>query len=190
MNIQNSKDHWNIICLFLNKDLNDKTFILSIINQLRVDRYDVSVEKSSDLLNICNHLVEVCECEDSDIRKAFKNLQIETFDIGDMKTMQCLKYFNVAYEIWLIELKLNVNDFILNTRKAELWWKRKEVLLYECEVNDVDEVVINNREVSLLDGYGYDNEDRLPCRFSCLRIQKRFRTSHGQGTRCYGNGKI
>ena len=134
----------DIICLFLNKDLNEKTFILPIINQLRVFGYFVNVKDSSNLLNICNHLVEVCECKDSDIQKAFENVQINTFEIGDMKTMQCLKYFDVALGIYLIKLKLNVNDLILNTRNVELWGKRKYVRLYECEVNDVEEVVINN----------------------------------------------
>ena len=133
----------DIICLFLNKELNENTFMLSIINQLRVDRYNVKVKDSSNLLNICNHLVEVCKSKDSDIRMAFENVKIDKFEIRDMKTMHCLMYFNVAW-IYLIKLKLNVNDLILNMRKVELWGKGKVIRLQECEVNDVEEVVINN----------------------------------------------
>ena len=40
--------------------------------------------------------MEVCKSKDSDIRMAFENVKIRWFEIGDMKTMQCVKYFNVA----------------------------------------------------------------------------------------------
>ena len=61
------------LSFFLNKDLKDKKFILLLIKKLRF--YGSSeVRDSSNLLNICNHLVEVCACNENDIRMAFANV--------------------------------------------------------------------------------------------------------------------
>ena len=130
------------LSFFLNKDLKDKKFILLLVKKLRF--YGIShVRDSSNLLSICNHLVEVCACNENDIRLGFGNVQIEMIEIDDWNPLQCVKYLNIE-RIELFEFKFNVKDFVKKMKDNELIGKGEKVWLSRCKVDDVEEVDIND----------------------------------------------
>ena len=130
------------LSFFLNENFKSKELILSFIKQLRFHSYS-QVRDSSNLLSICNHLEEVCECNENDIRMAFGNVWIRYFAIDDWNPLQCVKYLNVK-RIILSCFKFNVKDFLEKMKEIEIIGMDKEVWLFECEVNDAEDVDIND----------------------------------------------
>ena len=130
------------LSFFLNKNFKDKKIILSFIKQLRF--YVCSYSRdSSNLLGICNHLVEVCACNENDIQLAFTNIRIKMFMIDDLDPLQCVKHLNIE-RIELVEFKVNVKDFVKKIKESELIGKVKDVWLYKCKVDDAEEVDIKD----------------------------------------------
>ena len=128
------------LSFFLNKNVKDKEIILSFIKKVRFLGFS-QVRDSSNLLNICNHLVEVCACNENDIRMAFTNVLLRTFMIDCWNP--CVKYLN-AEAIALFDFKFNVKDFVKKMNESEFIGKGENVLLMKCEMNDVEEVDIND----------------------------------------------
>ena len=130
------------LSFFLNKNFKDKKIILSFIKQLRfyVNSYS---RDNSNLLNICNHLVEVCACNENDIRLAFANIRIGMFMIDNLNPLQWVKHLNIE-RIELVEFKVNVKDFVEKIKEGELIGKVKDVWFYKCKVNDAEEVEIKD----------------------------------------------
>ena len=130
------------LSFFLNKNFKNKEIILSFIKKVRFLGYS-QVRDSSNLLSICNHLVEVCACNENDIRMAFANVLIEWFVIDDLNPLQCVQYLDVG-RINFSEFKFNVKDFVKKIKESELIGKGAKVLLLGCEVNDEEEVDVND----------------------------------------------
>ena len=130
------------LSFFLNKNFNDKKTILSFIKQIRF-RGSSDDSYSSNLISICNHLVELCSCNEKEIRMAFGNVKIEWFVIGDLNSLQCVKYLNVK-RINLFNLEFSVNDFVMKMNEHELIGKVRHVNVTLCVVNDAEEVDSNN----------------------------------------------
>ena len=130
------------LSFFLNKNFKHKEVILSFIKQLRFPGY-LSGSDSSNLLNICNHLVEVCACNENDIRMAFGNVLIQKFAVNGWNPLQCVKYFKFE-KFDLFKFKFTLKDFVKKMNENELIGKGKEALLLGCEVNDANEVDIND----------------------------------------------
>ena len=130
------------LSFFLNKNFKDKELILSFIKKLRFYG-DLFVRDSSNLLSICNHLVEVCACNENDIRMAFGNVWIKWFEIDDLNSLQCVKYLDVE-RINLRDCKFTVKDFVKQLNERELAGKGENVWLFGCKLDDVEEVDIND----------------------------------------------
>ena len=130
------------LSFFLNKNFKDKELILSFIKQLRFRGYSF-ISYSNNLLSICNHLFEMCACNENDIRLAFANVRIKWFEIDDLNSLQCVKYLDVE-RINLRDCKFTVNDFVKQLNENELAGKGENVWLFGCKLDDVEEVDIND----------------------------------------------
>ena len=130
------------LSFFLNKKFKGKKIILSLIRKLRF-RGSFANSDSRNLLYICNHLVDVCACNEKDIRMAFGNIRVRNFAIDHLNQLQCIKYLNVEL-IELFEFKFNVKDFANKINEKELFGKVKEVGLTGCEVCDTEELDIHD----------------------------------------------
>ena len=128
----------SFLSFFLNENFKDKEIILSFINKLIYsDTLDFS--DSKNILSICNHLVEVCACNENEIRMAFQGITIEEFRASDWNSLQCIKYLKV--------MRLTLSGLEFNVKKISedgLIGKSKELWFCECEVNDAEEVEIHD----------------------------------------------
>ena len=120
-----------IMCL-MNKDVINKQFILSIVNQLRCKH----VEEASDkLIEMMKSLSDDFSCDDGELEKAFENVHVGLFYVFELN---CLKYPKFLASVgWIsfsgdwvtVKYILNVISECRNVRSVMIW---------KCTVQDED----------------------------------------------------
>ena len=126
----------NIIMCFINRDLTNKHFIISIVKSLHFEvneLYEESMEKVSEL---CEHLINVFNCDQEDMKETFKNVLVERVLIRDAKSLTFVKYLGNVRSIRLYSIKENtlfIRNEVCGLAKCD------EVRLINCELTD-DEI--------------------------------------------------
>ena len=176
-----------IMCL-MNKDVINKQFILSIVNQLSFK--GVSDYSSSDkLIVMMKGLLDDFSCGDSELKKAFENVHFGLFDVDEVN---CLKYAKFLASVDSIRLDgyeatitttvkciLNSISECRNVRRVWIWNcklqdkdlieeitecpKLEELIIRECYVTEhsfyhLCRLIISVREVELYDIEGMKGE--------------------------------
>ena len=118
-----------IIVCFLNKSFRKKSLLTSIIAKLHHSDFESNEIDTSNIMKICNHLVDVCGCKEQEIRGAFKNIQFHWLIVDSISDLSCVKYFE---SVGLIELRNNRMDSIAIRRQFD----RK--LFGNCKLGIVD----------------------------------------------------
>ena len=164
-----------IISCFLSNDFNDREFLLRNISKVS---FEGSLEfmDSNYLLNICNHLDFVYDCNESSIQSALESLKIQKFNVNNWSPLQCVKYLNVV-RIGLNELKTDVNEILLKLEDIRWIGRDKEVWIRRCKLEDVEEIAnttdIAFEELTIFDSKLNTNSFKNCCKLGVL--SKRFR---------------
>ena len=88
-----------IMCL-MNKDVINKQFILSIVNQLSFkDANDYS--SSSVLIELMKGLLDDFSCCDGELKKAFENVHVGMFQVDEVNCLKFAKFLASVYSIAL-----------------------------------------------------------------------------------------
>ena len=138
----------DIIMCFINKDITNKTFIISTIKAVRYEMDELDMGSMRKVSEICEHLIDEFECTETDLKETFENVPVELVLIDDVKSLTCVKYLPNVKRIHLYGLKTNAL-WIRNEVNAVAKWK--EVRFARCELAD-DEMGNEAKEDYELEG--------------------------------------
>ena len=164
----------DIICWFLKNDFTDDTFLPSIISQLKFDSW-LDVWDINNLVSICHHLNDVCQCPEYSIRKAFENVRVQMSYVNKLNQLQCIKYLNVDM-VQLIDIKANMTEIIAKLENFEWSGGDKRLGILRCTMRDVEEM---NRK-----GISFDERFRSLLIVKCNLNIKSFKNICQLGTSC------
>ena len=133
----------DIIMCFINKDVSNKNFLISTIKTLRYEMDGLYMGSMREVSKLCGHLSNVFNCNEKDLKEAFKNIFVEWVWIDDIKSLTCVKYLPNVEMIILDGMEIN-NSFCIRS-KANAVAKCKEVRIYWCEL--ADEEVVDNMAI-------------------------------------------
>ena len=131
----------DFIAYCLNADFTCKDTILSMIAKLSYNAEFLSDTSDAILLNsiahICKHLAEVCSCNGDEIRKAFKELLINEFDMHDLHRLEIVKYLNIE---WVILRKIKSYASTVRSKLENgMLGSCKRVSFVDCRLEDIED---------------------------------------------------
>ena len=133
---------FELIAFFLNKDFNDKVFIMSIIRKCHGAGFWSDEVTTHSIFQICRHL-ESCGWKEDDIRMAFANIQ---FDQMNMSTSELLEVVTMhehfcigGFGIWLRGMKTTVNVIRDKFKGGCKKGYNGRVVIRECKLLDNEE---------------------------------------------------
>ena len=128
----------DVIMCIMNKDVINKQFILSIVNQLSLT--NVSYYSSSDkLIEMMKGLLDDFRCCDGELKEAFKNVHFGRFNVNEVN---CLKFAKFLVSVDLIHLggrmakSTTTVKCILNAISE--CWDLRGVRIWNCILQDED----------------------------------------------------
>ena len=116
----------DIIMCFINKDVTNKTFIISTVKALHYEMNVLNTGSMRKVSEICEHLIDEFECTEKDLKETFENVLVEGVGIDDVKSLTCVKYLPNVKRIELYEMKTNALC-IRNEVNAVAKWKVVEI---------------------------------------------------------------
>ena len=149
---------FEIITLFLNKNVSDKEFLKSIIRKCHGDWFNSDEVTTHNICLICRHL-ESCGWKEDDIRMAFANVKFGQINVNEIEQLDIVtvkERFRIGGNVIKLHgmntIKTTVNaireQFKGGERKGYCGW----VVIEECEFMD-DELngpCSNDRQLELL----------------------------------------
>ena len=124
-----------IMCL-VNKDVINRQFILSIVNQLSFKGVD-NYSSSSKLIEMMKGLLDDFSCCDGELKKAFENVHFGWFYVTELN---CLKFAKFLASVYLIELDgrmaTTTVKYIFNAISE--CWDLRRVMIWYCKLQDKD----------------------------------------------------
>ena len=100
----------DIIVSFLHEDVTDKELLLSSVKKLQINKLSLHVENSKKLYEIIEHLSKRCRCNENELQEALKDPVVDWFDVNELDTIKCIKYFQKINTITLNDMKLTLNS--------------------------------------------------------------------------------
>ena len=174
-----------IMCL-MNKDVINKQFILSIVNQLSFKDVKYS---SNKLLEMMKGLLNDFSCDDGELKKAFENVHVGLFDVNEVNCLKFAKFLASVHFIRLdgyeatntttVKCILNAISECRDLRRVGIWDcklqdedlkeeiiecpKSEELMIVYCDVSKQSfchlcKLIITVKEVCLLGMKGMEGE--------------------------------
>ena len=145
----------DIIVSFLHEDVNDKRFFVSCLKTLQINGLSLYIEDSKKLYEIIEHLSKICRCDYSELQEALQDPAVDWFDVNELDTIKCLRYFKQINTITLNDMKLTLTSARQKIQSFG-YGKCKKLSINTCELEKDD------TEYSIYDS----NLDRLTL-FKC-----------------------
>ena len=143
------KKSLEIAVFFLNKNFKDKKFLLKLLAELRHKVFESNFMDSKNIMDICDHLVDVCRCKEEEIRKAFKDVRFGWFVVTDVRVLSCAKYFESIDLVEVRNCKLDSNG--LRKTLEEKVFEGCRVGIVGCEFIDEESYVGIGQSVRRID---------------------------------------
>jgi len=99
----------DVVLCFLNRYASDKEVMISNIELLHCNDLYSLVEDTKKLSYIKEHLVNVCQCNESDLAVAFKNLSIGWFYVNEFEAIKVVQYLGNVKWIIVFDLACSVS---------------------------------------------------------------------------------
>ena len=126
----------DIIICFLNTDIPNKMFLMSVIKLLRCDvnlLEDQSIKRVSE---ISDHLVQYHNFTEEDLKESFKHVFAEKVRINDISLLVCVKYLGNARRLDLYSMNTKVR---LICNEVSNITDCKQIQLNRCVLDDDDD---------------------------------------------------
>ena len=123
-----------IMCL-LNKDVINKQFILSIVNQLSFK----DVSSSNKLIEMMKGLLDDFSCCDVELKKAFENVHFWWFDVNEVNCLKFAKFLASVYSIILDGYEATITTTVKCIFNAiNECMDLRRVMILNCNLQDED----------------------------------------------------
>ena len=130
------------ISYFIYKDFKEKDVVLALMAQLH-GHFDALGDKGYDetlnnIMDICTHLIEVCECNINDIRLALKHIHIDLLKVSNgLNSLSILKYLDFQ-GMSLYGIKSSVNALRRALNESFQYGRVNIVEVNNCTFEDED----------------------------------------------------
>ena len=153
-----------IMCL-MNKDVINKQFILSIVNQLSFT--NVSYYSSSDkLIEMMKGLLDDFSCCDGELKKAFENIHVGLFEVTEVNCLKFAKFLASVDSIELDGFKATITttvNCIFNAISECRYLSRVRILNCTLQDEDLKEEILKCPELEDLIIVGCDVNEHSFC---------------------------
>ena len=139
------KSSVQIIAYFLSEKIKNKEFLISLIEQINFCGYSDLMD-SNNIMHICDHLVEVCGCNDNDLRMAFQNISLVTFEVKRLEHLKFIRYAAKAERIILCDIDKDWKSIQLKLDE-EAVGKCKKLYIEDCNIQDEVDLIKAGKQI-------------------------------------------
>ena len=124
-----------IIVYSLHKNLTDKEHLISQIEKLDCMNFNSEGADTTNIIAICKHLSEQCNCSDDEIKNAFnENTSFESFSVSSVDHLRYIKLMEINGGIKLCNMQLNSS--VLQELSKDIFRKGHWVEISSCKFSD------------------------------------------------------
>lgn len=128
------KSSVQIIVYFLSHKMKDGQLLMSLTQQINFCGY-ADVMDSHNIIRICDHLVEVCSSNDSDVRLAFRNITLFTYEVKRLEQLRFVRYAAKIERIMLCDMDQDWKSIQLKLNEDAVG-KCKKLYIEDCQFQD------------------------------------------------------
>ena len=122
----------DIIMCFINREVNNKNFIISTVKTLRYMTDGLITDSMRKVSELCGHLSSALKCTEEDLKETFENVLVTRVGVDDVKSFTCVKYLLNVGVVFFYGMNITINSFrIRSEANAVAKWKDLKIVNFE-----------------------------------------------------------